>query len=175
MLDFAAACLRPARAEMSAHEHVGWLQIAVFAATIGLLTRPLGGYLARVYGGERTLLRPLLGPLEQALYRFAGIKAEIEQNWFQYTSSFLDFHALAIAALYALLRLQSVLPLNPQNLPSVSRDLALNTALSFVTNTSWQSYAGETTLSYLSQMAGIRPRARCLFGFCSVLSSSPAA
>ena len=68
---------------------VGWLQIAVFAATIGLLTRPLGGYLARVYGGERTLLRPLLGPLEQALYRFAGIKAEIEQNWLQYTSSFL--------------------------------------------------------------------------------------
>jgi K+-transporting ATPase ATPase A chain len=134
---------------------VGWLQIAVFTATIGLLTRPLGGYLARVYGGERTLLRPLLDPLEQALYRFAGIKAEIEQNWLQYTSSFLVFHALAIAALYALLRLQSVLPLNPQNLPSVSPDLALNTAVSFVTNTSWQSYGGETTLSYLSQMAGI--------------------
>ena len=134
---------------------VGWLQIAVFAATIGLLTRPLGGYLARVYGGERTLLRPLLGPLEQALYRFAGINAEIKQNWLQYTSSFLVFHALAIAALYALLRLQSVLPLNPQNLPSVSPDLALNTAVSFVTNTSWQSYGGETTLSYLSQMAGI--------------------
>ena len=94
---------------------VGWLQIAVFAATIGLLTRPLGGYLARVYGGERTLLRPLLGPLEQALYRFAGIKAEIEQNWLQYTSSFLVFHALAIAALYALLRLQSVLPRRRSN------------------------------------------------------------
>ena len=134
---------------------VGWLQIAVFAATVGLLTRPLGGYLAHVYGGERTLLGPLLGRLEQALYRFAGIKAEIEQNWLQYTSSFLVFHALAIAALYALLRLQSVLPLNPQNLPSVSPDLALNTAVSFVTNTSWQSYGGETTLSYLSQMAGI--------------------
>jgi len=134
---------------------VGWLQIAIFAAAIGLLTRPLGGYLARVYAGERTPLQPLLGPLERALYRFAGIKAESEQNWLQYTLSLLIFHALAIAALYALLRLQSVLPLNPQDLPSVSPDLALNTAVSFVTNTSWQSYGGETTLSYLSQMAGI--------------------
>lgn len=100
-------------------------------------------------------MRPLLGPIEAALYRVAGIKPEVEQSWFGYTVSFLVFHAVGIIALYALLRLQSVLPLNPQNLQAISPDLALNTAVSFVTNTSWQSYGGETTLSYASQMAGI--------------------
>jgi potassium-transporting ATPase potassium-binding subunit len=134
---------------------IGWLQIALFAVIIGLLTRPLGGYLARVYAGEKTFLGRALRPLENALYRLAGTKPEAEQGWFQYATSFLLFHALAIVSLYALLRLQSVLPLNRQDLSSVAPDLALNTAVSFVTNTSWQSYAGETTLSYLSQMAGI--------------------
>jgi potassium-transporting ATPase potassium-binding subunit len=133
----------------------GWLQIALFAAIVGLLTRPLGGYLARVYAGERTVLQPLLQPVELALYRVSGIKSDAEQTWYRYALSFLVFHAVGIMALYALLRLQSVLPLNPQNLPGVSPDLALNTAVSFVTNTSWQSYGGETTLSYASQMAGI--------------------
>ena len=99
--------------------------------------------------------KPVVGPLEYMLYRLAGIKPEAEQRWLQYAVSFLLFHALAILALYALLRLQLVLPLSSPDLPSVSPDLALNTAVSFVTNTSWQSYAGETTLSYLSQMAGI--------------------
>jgi potassium-transporting ATPase potassium-binding subunit len=134
---------------------IGWLEIALFTVIVGLMTRPLGGYLARVYAGQRTRLQPVLGPLENALYRLAGIKPEIEQSWLQYTISFLLFHALAIVALYAMLRLQSVLPLNPQDLAGVSPDLALNTAVSFVTNTSWQSYGGETTLSYLSQMSGI--------------------
>jgi potassium-transporting ATPase potassium-binding subunit len=133
----------------------GWLQILLFAAVVGLITRPLGGYLARVYAGERTLLRPLLWPVELALYRVGGIKPGAEQTWYRYALSFLVFHAVGIIALYALLRLQSVLPLNPQNLADVSPDLALNTAVSFVTNTSWQSYGGETTLSYASQMAGI--------------------
>ena len=133
----------------------GSLQIALFVAIVGLLTRPLGGYLARVYAGERTFLRPLIGPIEAALYRLAGVKPEAEQSWYGYTVSFLVFHALGIIALYALLRLQSALPLNPQELSTVAPDLALNTAVSFVTNTSWQSYGGETTLSYLSQMAGI--------------------
>jgi len=133
----------------------GWLQIALFAAVVGLITRPLGGYLARVYAGERTLLRPLLGPVELAVYRAGGIKPDAEQTWYRYAVGFLVFHAFGIIALYLLLRLQSVLPLNPQNLPDVSPDLALNTAVSFVTNTSWQSYGGETTLSYESQMAGI--------------------
>jgi K+-transporting ATPase ATPase A chain len=134
---------------------VGWLQIAVFMTAIGLLTHPLGGYLARVYSGQRTLLQPVIGPIERMLYRVSGVKAEHEQNWLQYATSFLVFHALSIIALYTLLRLQFSLPFNPQSLPALSPDLALNTAVSFVTNTSWQSYAGETTMSYLSQMAGI--------------------
>ena len=134
---------------------IGWLQIAIFMAAIGLLTRSLGGYLARVYSGQCTLLQAVISPIERILYHFAGVKAESEQNWLQYATSFLVFHALSIVALYALLRLQFALPLNPQSFPALSPDLALNTAVSFVTNTSWQSYAGETTMSYLSQMAGI--------------------
>ena len=133
----------------------GWLQIALFVAIVGLLIRPLGGYLARVYAGERTLLRPLIGPIEAALYRLAGVEPEVEQGWYGYTVSLLVFHAFGIIALYSLLRLQSVLPFNPQQLSAVAPDLALNTSVSFVTNTSWQSYSGETTLSYASQMAGI--------------------
>jgi K+-transporting ATPase ATPase A chain len=134
---------------------LGWLQIALFAALVGLLTRPLGGYLARVYGGERLLLQRLLGPLERVLYRLAGIDPKAEQDWLRYAVSFLLFHAASIIAFYALLRAQFFLPFNPQNLAGLSPDLALNTAVSFVTNTSWQSYGGETTLSSLSQMAGI--------------------
>jgi K+-transporting ATPase ATPase A chain len=133
----------------------GWLQIALFVGIVGLLIRPLGGYLARVYAGERTLLRPLIGPIEAALYRLAGVEPEVEQGWYGYTVSLLVFHAFGIIALYSLLRLQSVLPFNPQQLSAVAPDLALNTSVSFVTNTSWQSYSGETTLSYASQMAGI--------------------
>jgi potassium-transporting ATPase potassium-binding subunit len=120
---------------------IGWLQIALFAAIIGLITRPLGGYLARV--------------VETTLYRLAGINPEAEQSWYQYATAFLLFHLLGTAALYALLRSQSWLPLNPEKMPAVAPDLALNTAVSFVSNTSWQSYSGETTLSYALQMAGI--------------------
>ena len=119
------------------------------------LARGGGGYLARVYAGQRTLLHPLIAPVERALYRVAAIKPEVEQNWYRYALSLLVFHALGIIGLFALLRLQSPLPLNPQGQSAVAPDLALNTAVSFVTNTSWQSYGGETTLSYLSQMAGI--------------------
>jgi potassium-transporting ATPase potassium-binding subunit len=132
---------------------VGGLQIALLAATIGLLIRPLGGYLAWVYSGNGAL--PLIGRVESTLYRLAGIKPQIEQSWFEYTISLLVFHAAGIIGLYGLLRLQGALPLNPLGLGSVSQDLALNTAVSFVTNTSWQSYSGETTLSYASQMLGI--------------------
>jgi K+-transporting ATPase ATPase A chain len=88
----------------------GWLQIGLFVTIVGLLTRPLGGYLARVYAGERTLLRPLIGPVEAALYRLAGVKPEGEQTWYQYAGSFLVFHALGIVSLYSLLRLQSAFP-----------------------------------------------------------------
>jgi len=133
----------------------GLLEIALFTALVGLLTRPLGGYLARVYAGERTLLQPLIGLVEATIYRIAGIDPALEQSWYRYAVSLLVFHAFGIIALYGLLRLQSGLPLNPQELPAVAPDLALNTAVSFATNTSWQSYSGETTLSYASQMAGI--------------------
>ncbi len=133
----------------------GWLQIALFAGLVGLLTRPLGGYLARIYAGEPTFLHPLIGPVERTLYRLGGIDPAAEQTWYRYAVSLLVFHALGILALFALLRMQAGLPLNPQDQSAVPPDLALNTAVSFVTNTSWQSYGGETTLSYLSQMAGI--------------------
>jgi potassium-transporting ATPase potassium-binding subunit len=133
----------------------GWLEIALFVAIVGLLTRPLGGYLTRVYAGEPTLLRSILGPLEAALYRIAGVDPSAEQNWYRYAISFLVFHAMAIAVLYGTMRLQPLWPFDPQHLPAPSPDLALNTAVSFVTNTSWQSYGGETTLSYMLQMAGI--------------------
>ncbi len=134
---------------------IGWLQIALFAAIVGLLTRPLGGYLTRVYADERTLFRPLMVPIEMALYRVAGIDPKIEQGWYAYAISLLAFHVTGIIAFYAPLRLQSSSPLNPQDFAPMSPELALNTAVSFVTNTSWQSYGGETTLSDLSQMAGI--------------------
>jgi potassium-transporting ATPase potassium-binding subunit len=134
---------------------IGWSQIALFAVIVGLLTRPLGGYLTRVYSGDKTFLRFLLGAVENELYRLANVKPAAEQGWLQYAVSFLLFHACAIISFYTLLRLQAILPLNPDRLPSVPPDLALNTAVSFVTNTSWQSYSGETTLSYLSQMSGI--------------------
>jgi potassium-transporting ATPase potassium-binding subunit len=133
----------------------GWLQIVAFAAIVGVLTRPLGGYLARLYAGEQTALHRLLGSVERAIYRAAGINPEVEQSWYRYTVSLLLFHACGVVLLYALLRLQTALPFNPDDQAAVAPDLALNTAVSFVTNTSWQSYAGETTLSYASQMAGI--------------------
>ncbi|HXP75802.1 MAG TPA: potassium-transporting ATPase subunit KdpA [Stellaceae bacterium] len=134
---------------------VGWGQIGLSALLIGLLVRPLGGYLARVYAGERTLLQRVLGPIERALYRSAGVDAPAEQSWSEYAVALLVFSIAGTAALYLLLRFQSLLPLNPQDQPALTPDLALDSAVSFVSNTSWQSYGGETTLSHLAQMAGI--------------------
>jgi K+-transporting ATPase ATPase A chain len=125
---------------------------------LGLLlaaVRPLGLYLHRVFAGERTPLSPLLCPVETALYRLAGLQPDQEQDWPRYALSFMVFHLPGMLLLYALLRLQDVLPLNPAAQAAVTPDLALNTAISFATNTSWQSYGGETTLSHLAQMAGI--------------------
>ncbi|MDO9465871.1 MAG: potassium-transporting ATPase subunit KdpA [Thiobacillus sp.] len=133
----------------------GWLQIAFYFAALLLLTRPLGGFLFRVFEGERTLLSPVLGPIERGFYRVAGVDAKQDQSWISYTGAMLAFNALGFLLLYAILRLQNILPLNPQDLPSVSPHLAFNTAVSFVTNTNWQSYGGETTLSYFSQMIGL--------------------
>jgi potassium-transporting ATPase potassium-binding subunit len=133
----------------------GLLEIALFVVLVGLVTRPLGGYLTRVYAGESTFLRPIFGPLETTLYRFANVDRSAEQSWYRYAVSFLVFHLISIAMLYGVLRLQPIWPLNLEHLAAPTADLALNTAVSFVTNTSWQSYAGETTLSYAAQMAGI--------------------
>ena len=132
-----------------------WLQIAFYFLVLVLLTRPLGGWLYRVFHGERTLLSPLLAPIERSFYRLAGIDAKEDQGWLAYTGALLAFNAAGFALLYLLLRTQHLLPLNPQDLPAVSPHLAFNTAVSFVTNTNWQSYGGETTLSYFSQMVGL--------------------
>jgi K+-transporting ATPase ATPase A chain len=132
----------------------GWLQIAVFAALIAAVVKPLGGYIARIVDGSSRVVR-WFAPVEIGLYRLAGVDPEQEQNWASYALALLAFHIAGIVALYALQRLQAVLPLNPQHMDAVAPDLALNTAVSFATNTSWQSYAGETTMSYLTQMAGI--------------------
>jgi K+-transporting ATPase ATPase A chain len=132
----------------------GWAQIAVFAALVTVLVKPLGGYIMRNVDGRGRVQR-VFAPLERGLYRLAGVDPAEEQGWVQYALALLWFHLAGIAMLYALLRLQNLLPLNPQQMDAMTPDLALNTAVSFATNTSWQSYGGETTLSYLSQMAGI--------------------
>ncbi|MBL8661100.1 MAG: potassium-transporting ATPase subunit KdpA [Rhodospirillales bacterium] len=133
----------------------GWVQIPLYIGLVVLITRPLGGYLARVAEGDRILLSPLMLPVECVFYRAAGIDARAEQHWLTYGSAMLLFNAAGLVLLYALQRLQPFLPLNPQDLPAVGVDLALNTASSFVTNTNWQNYAGEATMGYLVQMAGL--------------------
>ncbi|PZQ86631.1 MAG: potassium-transporting ATPase subunit KdpA [Leifsonia xyli] len=130
----------------------GWMQIALFCALVLALTRPLGGFLTRLYAGDRTFLHPVLAPVERGFYRLAGVKPDVQQGWATYALAMLAFNALGFLAVYGLLRLQGALPLNPQGFAGVAPDLALNTAVSFATNTNWQSYGGETTLSYGSQM-----------------------
>ena len=132
----------------------GWVQIAVFAALVTAVVKPLGGYIMRNVDGTGRVQRAF-APLERGLYRIAGVDPAEDQGWVDYALALLWFHLVGIAVLYGLLRLQNLLPLNPQQMGAMSPDLALNTAVSFATNTSWQSYGGETTLSYLSQMAGI--------------------
>jgi len=134
---------------------LGLLQIAIFAALVAGLTKPLGFYMTKVFAGERTLFRRLAGPIERALYRVSSVDPAQEQGWRDYALSLLAFNLLGVLALYGIQRLQLLMPINPQHMAGVSPDLALNTAVSFATNTSWQSYAGETTLSYFSQMTGI--------------------
>ena len=133
----------------------GWVQIALFAAIIIVLTPPVGAGLAAIAEGRRNFLTPVLGPVERGLYRLAGIDPVREQSWLGYAASMLAFKAAGFVLLYALLRLQGWLPFNPAGQPAVPPDLSFNTAVSFLTNTNWQSYAGETTMSYFSQMAGL--------------------
>ncbi|NPV48394.1 MAG: potassium-transporting ATPase subunit KdpA [Armatimonadetes bacterium] len=133
----------------------GWVQLLVYFGLLLGLSMLLGGYMARVYEGRRTLLEPLVGPLERLLYRLAGSRAMAPMTWRAYAGALLVFNAAGLMAVYALQRLQGWLPWNPQHLGAVPADLALNTAISFATNTNWQSYSGETTLSYLTQMLGL--------------------
>jgi potassium-transporting ATPase potassium-binding subunit len=134
----------------------GWLQILVFLALVFLVTKPLGVYMARVFAGERTFLDPVLRPIEKLLYRLTGVEEKQEMRWTEYATSILLFSVVSMLLLYLLERMQGFLPWNPQKLGAVSpASLAFNTAASFTTNTNWQNYAGETTMSYFTQMAGL--------------------
>ena len=134
---------------------IGWVQILLYFAIIVALTPVLGRYMTRVFNGERTFLTPVLRPVELALYRAAGIDEKREQGWLAYTVGMLLFHVGGFAILYGLMRFQASLPFNPADQSAVAPDLTFNTAISFITNTNWQNYGGEGTLSYLTQMLGL--------------------
>lgn len=133
----------------------GILQILIFIALVTALTPLLGGFMARVFEGEKTVLSPLLEPVERVIYKVCDVAPEREQHWTTYALAMLAFNLLGFAAVYGLQRLQGLLPLNPAEMGAVAPDLALNTAISFMTNTNWQAYGGESTLSYLTQMLGL--------------------
>jgi K+-transporting ATPase ATPase A chain len=132
-----------------------WLQLALYLFVLLLLVKPLGSYMARVYEGERTFLSPVVRPVERLIYRIVGLRPDEEMDWKTYALALLFFTLVGILTLYGLERLQSVLPLNPQHLGAVKPGLAFNTSISFNTNTNWQNYGGETTMSYLTQMLGL--------------------
>ena len=133
----------------------GWLQIGLYCLALLVCVKPLGAYMARLFEGERVLLSPLLAPIERGIYRACGVNPREEQHWTQYTIAMLAFSVAGFLSLYLLQRLQGFMPFNPQHLGAVAPDLAFNTSVSFVTNTNWQAYSGETTLSYLVQMLGL--------------------
>jgi potassium-transporting ATPase potassium-binding subunit len=133
----------------------GWIQILLFAAIIFAITKPLGNYMYRVFEGDRQPLPRLFGTIERLLYKLCGVDPKQHQDWKQYTLAMLVFSVITLLVTYGIERLQHVLPLNPQNFPPVAPDLAFNTAASFTTNTNWQAYSGESTMSYLTQMAGL--------------------
>lgn len=134
---------------------LGWLQISLLFIAVLLVIKPLGLYMAHVFNGERTWLTPIFAPIERVLYAVAGVDTRKEQSWLGYTLSMLAFSIASFLALYGILRLQAFLPFNPQGFANVEPGLAFNTAVSFVTNTNWQNYAGEATMSNFSQMAGL--------------------
>jgi potassium-transporting ATPase potassium-binding subunit len=134
---------------------LGWVQILVYAVLILVVVRPLGVYLYRVYEADRQPLPRVLGPLERGLYRLCGVDPRTQHTWVEYAAAVLVFSALGLLVTYGIERLQAVLPLNPMKLAAIPPDLAFNTAASFTTNTNWQAYTGESTMSYLTQMAGL--------------------
>jgi potassium-transporting ATPase potassium-binding subunit len=134
---------------------IGWLQIILYCAVVVALVKPLGWYMTRVFSGERTVLSPVLRPLESAIYRIGGVDERREQHWLTYTVAMLLFHVGGFLIIYGVMRLQGVLPFNPAGQTAVAEDLSFNTAISFLTNTNWQNYGGESTVSYLVQMLGL--------------------
>jgi K+-transporting ATPase ATPase A chain len=134
---------------------MGWVQIACYCAVIVAITPPLGAYMTRVFNGERTFLTPILRPVETGLYKVAGVDERREQHAVTYTVAMLLFHVGGFVILYALMRLQQWLPFNPAEQAAVAPDLSFNTSVSFITNTNWQNYGGESTMSYLVQMLGL--------------------
>jgi K+-transporting ATPase ATPase A chain len=134
---------------------IGWIQILLYCAIVVALVKPLGWYMTRVFNGERTFLSPILRPVEVGLYWMGGVDERREQHWLTYTVTMLLFHVGGFLIIYVLMRLQDILPFNPAGQSAVAPDLSFNTAISFITNTNWQNYGGESTLSYLVQMLGL--------------------
>ena len=134
---------------------VGWIQAIVLFLAVLAVTKPIGAYMARVFQGERTWLSPVLVPVEGLLYRLGGVREDEEMPWYTYLFAMLAFSVVGLVWLYVLLRTQQWLPLNPQHFPNMAPDAAFNAAVSFATNTNWQFYSGESTMSYLSQMSGL--------------------
>jgi K+-transporting ATPase ATPase A chain len=133
----------------------GWLQIGIYLLVLLAITKPMGVFMARVFAGEKTFLDPVLRPVERLLYRATGVDDKREMDWKEYTIAMLLFSGVSMLALYLIERVQQWMPWNPQHMPKVASDLAFNTAASFTTNTNWQNYSGESTMSYFTQMAGL--------------------
>lgn len=133
----------------------GWFQVAVFVLVLFAITKPIGTFMARVFNGEKTFLDPVLRPIERLIYRATGVDEKHEMRWTEYAVAVLLFSGASLLLLYLIQRVQGWLPLNPQKLAAVPQALAFNTAVSFTTNTNWQAYSGETTMTYLTQMAGL--------------------
>lgn len=133
----------------------GWFQIFLVLGAVFAITKPLGIYMMRVFNGDKTLLDAVLRPIEGLIYRLTGVDKKHEMRWTEYAFAMLLFSGVSMALLYLMERTQHWLPLNPQNLANVPPALAFNTAVSFTTNTNWQNYSGESTMSYLTQMAGL--------------------
>src|SRR6201994_3999004 len=134
---------------------IGWIQIIIFCAVVTALVNPLGWSMPPALKGDGPFLSPILRPVEAGLYRISGVDERREQHWLTYTVSMLLFHVGGFFIIYGVMRLQAMLPFNPAGQSAVAEDLSFNTAISFITNTNWQNYGGESTLSYLVQMLGL--------------------